>query len=211
MIKVDVTLCGPVSRSAEVKKNKDGGDFIAFSVGYPAVGRDKSTCNVDIHVSSDGGASEAKMFTTGRKVSVPGTLTIRKKGDRVYYNLRASAVPALINNSTEDSLKGTAHYEGKTSKRELRMSKDKKGQEYIGFSGWSKDKEKDSDAVGFIWFNFMCFHPTDEQKALIKPDTYLAIDGDFELASYNGKIDNNITVRNVKPVDFGANGKENKK
>lgn len=43
------------------------------------------------------------MFTTGRKVSVPGTLTIRKKGDRVYYNLRASAVPALVNNSTEDS------------------------------------------------------------------------------------------------------------
>ena len=204
MIKVDCTLCGAISRSAEVKTNKEGNPFLAFSVSYPAIGRDKSSCNVEIHVSSDGDQQAASTFTTGRKVSVRGTLTIRKKGDNVYYNLRTDSLPALVSNTTEDTLKGTAHYEGKTSKRDLRISKDKNGKEYIGFSGWSKDKEKDSDEVAFIWFNFMCFHPNDDMKALIKPDTYLAIDGDFELASYNGKIDNNITVKSVKPVDFDA-------
>lgn len=73
------------------------------------------------------------MFTTGRKVSVAGTLTIRKKGYNTYYNLRASGVPAIVPNSTEDSLKGTAHYEGKTSKKALEEKKDKKGRDFIGF------------------------------------------------------------------------------
>jgi hypothetical protein len=212
MIKVECTLCGTVSRSAEVKTNKDGGKFIAFAVNFLAVGRnDKSTCNLEIHVSSDGDSQEASMFTTGRKVSVAGTLTIRKKGDNTYYNLRASGVPAIVPNSTEDSLKGTAHYEGKTSKKALEEKKDKKGRDFIGFSGWSKDKEKDSDSVAFIWFNFMCFHPTEEQKALIKPETYLAIDGDFEINSYKGKIDNNIRVHAVKPVEFPKDKKKEDK
>lgn len=202
MFKGDITLCGSISRTAELKKNKDGGEFIVFSVKYPAVGRDKSVSDIVIMVSANGGKQETSVYTTGRKVSVKGTLTIRKKDDKVFYNLRAESEPALVNPTEEDSLEGTVHFEGKTSKKPIRTGCDKNGQEYLGFSAWSKDKERNSENPAFVWFNFMYFHPTDEHKALIKPDTYLAIDGDFQLRSYNGKPDNNITVHDVKPVEF---------
>lgn len=210
MFKGDVTLCGTISRSAEVKKNSQNEEFITFSVKYPAKGRDGETADVEFNVSADGSKESASVFTTGRKVSVKGILYIRNRGGKIYYNLRAEGEPALVSSSQEESLEGDVDFFGKVGKdkqgkdgkiREaVRIRKDKNGKEFVSFSGWISDTDKDSnnnDRQNYTWFNFLLFHPTDEQKAVIKPGSWLDITGKLQLSVYKGRISHDVIVDTV--------------
>lgn len=209
MIKGEITLCGSIAHTAEVKKSSDNHEFISFPVKIKAVGRDGSEQEVEIGVSADGGKQSTSVYTTGRRVSVKGTLTVRKSGDKTFYNLRAESEPALVSSTEEDSLEGTVTFSGKTGKRDISVRKDKKGSEYVSFQAFSKDKDKDGNAT-FIWFNFMLFHPKDEEKDILKPQTWLDVEGEFKISSYKGRLSNDVVVTSVKEHvwDDSKSGKE---
>ena len=210
MIKGEITLCGTIARTAEVKKSSEVHEFISFPVKYKAVGRDGSEQEVEITVSADGGKQSTSVFTTGRRISVKGTMTIRKLGDKLYYNLRSESEPALVSSTEEDVLEGTMHFEGKTGKKDITSRKDKKGREFIPFQGFDKGKDGSGNPE-FIWFNFLLFHPTDEQKAVLKPSTWMDVDGEYSLTSYKGRLSNDVVVSavGVHAWDDSKDGKNN--
>lgn len=104
MIKCNVTMCGTISRVATVRTNSENKVFTAFAVNCVVPAKSGINKTVEISVAKDGEDNELKNCALGQRVNVSGTLTFKKRGDNLYFNLSASEV--TLSASNEDSIKG---------------------------------------------------------------------------------------------------------
>ena len=124
MIKCNVTVGGTISRVATVRTNNEGKVFTAFAVNCVIPAKSCINKTVEISIAKDGEDNELKNYAIGQRVNVSGTLTFKKRGDNLYFNLSASDVS--LSASNEDSIKGEMHFRGKTGKH-IEEKTDKKG------------------------------------------------------------------------------------
>ena len=148
MIKCNVSACAAINRAASVKNVKDN-SFLTFGITIPVEGRDGSKKDLEVSVSVDGDKSKASVYAVGRRLNISGTMTVRKKGGKTYFNLRADSAE-LANSKSENFIEGTMEFRGKIGKKGVEVKTDKKEKTYKAFSAFSSDK--DGDNVEFLYF-----------------------------------------------------------
>mgnify|MGYP006381681729 FL=1 len=88
MIKCDVTICGTVSKAAQVRNNKDGKPFTTFGVAVVILNPQGINKTVEISVIKDG-AENTTDYVAGNRIEMTGTLMFRKREDTLYFNFSA--------------------------------------------------------------------------------------------------------------------------
>lgn len=195
MIKCEVTCCGIISRSAEVKENKETQEkFLSFKMKCPVKDRSGETKELEISVSMPGDKGQAQLYTQGRRVRVSGTMFPRKRKDAVYFNLRNTGGDILCNSKDEDSLDGTMEFTGKIGKKGVDVRTDRKGNTYKAFSAFSS--EKDGDNREFTWVRFMYFEPK-ENEDFLKADALVECKGDLRLGVFRDAISLECLLKEV--------------
>lgn len=195
MIKCNLNVCAVICRAANVKEGKDGNSFLSFNVKLPIEGRDGSSKELEMSVSADGDKSKASVYAAGRRVNLTGTLMVRKKGGKIYYNFRAESV-SIANSKDADRIEGTMMFRGKIGKKGVDVKTDKNNDTYKAFSAFSTDK--DGDKVEFTWIRFLYFNPKDGEDFLTA-DAYIEVEGDLQLGVFKDDISLDCRVSEVKP------------
>lgn len=197
MIKCNVSACAAINRAASVKNVKDN-SFLTFGIKIPVEGRDGSKKDLEISVSIDGDKSKASVYAVGRRLNISGTMTVRKKGGKTYFNLRADSAE-LANSKSENFIEGTMEFRGKIGKKGVEVKTDKKEKTYKAFSAFSSDK--DGDNVEFTWVRFLYFNPKDGEDFL-QANTYVECKGDLQLGVYKDEISLDCRVSEVAPWEL---------
>lgn len=111
MIKCNVTVCGVIGRDASVRKNKEEKEFLVFPlrVQIPATGGGHT---IEVDVRKEGCQEEAAGYRNGSRVEVRGTMYLKRRGDKLYFNLFADEI---CNAATDDAdcVKGELVFRGK--------------------------------------------------------------------------------------------------
>lgn len=129
MIKCNVTVCGTVSRQAQIRANKEGKQFISFGVKVVIPAKSGINKTIEISVAKDTDSQgEAVNYPVGSRIEVAGVLQFHKKGDIVYYNLSATGVNNF-NASSQDAITGSMEFRG-TIGKQVDVKTDKKGNPY---------------------------------------------------------------------------------
>ena len=197
MIKCNVSICAAISRAASVKNGKDS-SFLTFGIKVPVEGRDGSKKDLEVSVSLDGDKSKASVFAVGRRVNLSGTLMVRKKGGKTYFNLRAESAE-LANSKSDNFIEGTMEFRGKIGKKGVEEKTGKKEKAYKAFSAFSSDK--DGDNVEFTWVRFLYFNPK-EGEDFLQANTYVEVKGDLQLGVYKDEISIDCRVSEVAPWEL---------
>lgn len=92
MIKCNVTVCGIINRDATTRTNKEGKPFFTFPLQIMVPATDGQEKPVEIDVSKDGGQEEASCYRKGSRVEIDGTMYLKHRGDRTYFNLFANEI-----------------------------------------------------------------------------------------------------------------------
>ena len=90
MIKCNVTVCGIINCDATTRTNKEGKPFFTFPLQIMVPATDGQGKPVEIDVSKDGGQEEASCYRKGSRVEIDGTMYLKHRGDRTYFNLFAN-------------------------------------------------------------------------------------------------------------------------
>ncbi len=187
MIKCNVTLAGTITRSAQMRTNKDGKAFLAFCVSVVIPAKTGINKTFEISVAKDGGMDELSGHTTGNRVELVGVLTFHKKDDALFLNMSATGINTF-NAPAEDSVKGEIEFRG-TVGNKIEEKTDKKGKPYLVFSAFSS--EKNGDNYSFTWVRFMQFGQG--KPEWMQGKTGIDAKGELQLSIYNDRLD--ITCR----------------
>lgn len=153
MIKCNVTVCGTIGREAASRTGKEGKTFLSFPLRVAIQGKDGQSETVEIGVSRDGGQDEAAGYRKGSRIEATGTMYLKRRGERLYFNLFADRiVPAAAD--AADAIEGEMSFRGKAGKN-IEERKDKNGKPYTVFSAFSA--EKTEDGFEYQWVRFLCF------------------------------------------------------
>ncbi len=205
MIKCEVTLCAVIDRQAQARQGKDGQQFVSFGVKVPVSGRDGAKSDLPISVSVDGDKGKASVYSTGRRVEVKGILTFRKKGENIYFNLRAESVE-LVKTTEADTIDGEMHFQGKIGKDRpdkpaVDSRTDKKGNPFQTFSAYSSEKEGENRE--YLWVRFLNFSPNNEE--FVKAEAFVEVKGQLQLGVFNNKLDIGCRVKEIHPWTIQSN------
>ena len=152
MIKCNVTVCGVIGRDASVRKNREEKEFMAFPlrVQIPATG---GRHTIEVDVRKECSQEEATGYRNGSRVEVRGTMYLKRRGDKLYFNLFADEI---CNAATDDAdcVKGELAFRGKVGQN-IEEKRDKKDQPYTVFSAFSA--EKVDDGFEYQWVRFFCW------------------------------------------------------
>lgn len=187
MIKCNVTVCGIIGRDATLRTDKEGKTFFTLPLRMTVPGTDGQNKPVEIDVSKDGGREEASGYRSGSRVEVAGTMYLKHRGDRIYFNLFANEIRD-VSADAADALKGDMSFRGKVGKS-IEEKKDKNGKEYVQFSAFST--EKVDDGFEYQWVRFFCFGR--QREEWLQPGVKVEAKGEMGLSAYNGKL--NVSCR----------------
>ena len=115
MIKCNVTVCGTIGRNASARTNKEGNSFLSFPLRVTIPDRDGQNEVIEISVSKDGSQEEASGYRNGSHVEITGTLFLKRRGDKLYFNLFADRIDPVASD-TADFLKEIWHFAVKWAK-----------------------------------------------------------------------------------------------
>ena len=191
MIKCNVIICGSICRDASVRTGKDGKEFVSFPLQVSVPGKDGNGGSLEISVSKDGGQDEANGFKYGSRAKVAGTLFLKRRGEKLYFNLSADSV-SLFDVGNMDSFKGQMVFRGKTGQH-IEERKDKSGKPYQMFSAFSA--EKVNDGFEYQWVRFFCFGK--EKEEWLRPGVKVDVKGEMSLSLYDGKPDISCRVEEL--------------
>ena len=191
MIKCNVTLCGTISRDASVRTGKDGKEFVSFPLQVSIPGKNGNDGNMEVSVSKDGGQDTVHEYRYGSRAKVTGTLLLKRRGEKLYFNLSADSVD-LSDAGNTDSVKGQMVFRGKTGKH-IEERKDKTGKPYLMFSAFST--EKVNDGFEYQWVRFFCFGK--EKEEWLQPGVKVDAKGEMSLSLYDGKPDISCRVEEL--------------
>lgn len=180
MIKSEATVCGTISRSAEMRNSKDGKPFMKFTMNVEFEDNGNRR-HVEVHVYRDGTYEQYLAdYQVGTRVSVKGQLNFYKKDEELVFNIRAQEIG--LQPEEEDTITGNLDFMGVFGKSIYERS-DRKGRPYLTFSAYSTDKK--GDEYSFTWINFMQFNHGKE--SWMQPGNGAEIHGDLEISVFNGR------------------------
>lgn len=195
MIKCNVTICGTISRAAQMRTNKEGKPFLAFGVGVVIPAKSGINKTVEISIAKDKATQdEIASYVVGSRIEVVGTLTFHKKDDALYLNLSATGIN-MFDASADDSIKGDMEFRG-TVGNKIESKNDKKGNPYCVFSAFSSEKsgqdENGSPIYDYTWVRFMHFGQS--QQDWMQPKTGIDAKGELQIGVFNERLDINCRV-----------------
>ena len=202
MIKCNVTVCGIVAGSAAMRTSKEGKPFLAVPVKVAVPAKSGIGKTIEISVRKDSTEADVADYRAGARIGVTGVLTLKQRGDRLYFNLSASEVD-FSPETGEDSVTGEMEFRGKVGKR-IDERTDRKGNPYLQFSAHST--EKVGESFESIWVRFFRFDA--EHEAWLQPGCRVQVKGELNLSAYNGNLNIACKVAEmaeaVKP-EYNAN------
>lgn len=182
MIKCNVTVCGIVAGNAAMCTNKEGKSFLAVPVKVAVPVKSGSGMTVEISVRKDGSETEIANYRVGERIGMTGVLTLKKRGDRLYFNLSASEID-FSPERAEDMLTGRMEFRGRVGKN-IGQHTDKKGNPYIQFSAHST--EKVDEGFESIWVRFFRFDA--EREEWLRPGCRVQVKGELNISAYEGRL-----------------------
>lgn len=87
MIKCNVTVCGVIGRDASIRTNKEGKTFLVFPLRVMIPDTDGKTMPIEVDVSKDTAGKEVSKYRNGSRIEVSGTMYLKHRGDKLYFNL----------------------------------------------------------------------------------------------------------------------------
>lgn len=182
MIKCNVTVCGIVAQQATMRTSKEGKPFLAVPVKVVVPARNGSDKTIEISVRKDGSEADIADYRVGERIEVTGTLTLKQRGDKLYFNLSADDVD-FSPKTDEDAVTGEMEFRGKVGKR-IDERTDKKGNPYLQFSAHST--EKVGESFESIWVRFIRFDA--KREAWLQPGCRVQVKGEVSLSAYNDSL-----------------------
>lgn len=181
MIKCNVTLNGVISRAATMRSGSEGKQFIGFSVKVIIPGKTGNK-EVEVSVSKDGTEAEAAMFTMGTRIEATGTLTFKKREEKLYLNFRCENAN-LSPQHDKSGIEGSLEFKG-TIGKQVEEKTDRKGKAYITFSAFSA--EKTGEDFSYTWVRFIRF--SSQKESFLSPKSKICVKGQLELSAYYDNI-----------------------
>ena len=194
MIKCNVTVCGIVAQQAAMRTSKEGKPFLAVPVKVVVPARNGSDKTIEISVRKDGSEADIADYRVGERIEVTGTLTLKQRGDKLYFNLSADDVD-FSPKTDEDAVTGEMEFRGKVGKR-IDERTDKKGNPYLQFSAHST--EKVGESFESIWMRFIRFDA--EREAWLQPGCRVQVKGEVSLSAYNDSLNISCKVAEMSEV-----------
>lgn len=191
MIKCNVTACGVIGRDASTRTGKEDKTYLSFPLRVAIQGKDGQNGTIEISVSKDGNEEETAGYRSGSRVEVTGTMYLKRRGDKLYFNLFAERIGLT---DTADSITGEISFRGKTGKN-IEERKDKNDKPYTVFSAFST--EKVDDGFEYQWVRFFCFNGSREEW--LQPGTKMEAKGEMAVSLHNGKPDISCRVEELAP------------
>lgn len=191
MIKCNVTVCGVIGYDASVRTNKEGKSFVAFPLRVMVPVSDGQSEKIEISVRKDDGQEEVSAYRNGSRVEVKGTMYLKRRGDKLYFNLFADSIGAT---EATDSVQGEMNFRGKVGQN-IEERKDKKDKPYTMFSAFSA--EKVDDGFEYQWIRFFCFGK--EREEWLQHGVRIEAKGEMSLSVHNGKPDLSCRVEELAP------------
>lgn len=191
MIKCNVTVCGVIGYDASVRTNKEGKSFVAFPLRVMVPVPDGQSEKIEISVRKDDGQEEVSAYRNGSRVEVKGTMYLKRRGDKLYFNLFADSIGAT---EAADSVQGEMNFRGKVGQN-IEERKDKKDKPYTMFSAFSA--EKVDDGFEYQWVRFFCFGK--EREEWLQHGVRIEAKGEMTLSVHNGKPDLSCRVEELAP------------
>ena len=182
MIKCNVTICGVVSKAATCRNDKNGRPVVDFAVNVVIPAKSGINKTIEVNVCKDGTLDDVLGIALGARIEVAGTLTLKKRGDNLYFNLAATGINAATL-ANEDSITGQMEFRGKTGKQ-IEEKTDKKGRPFIAFNAFSAEKVQ--DGFEYTWVRFIRFDH--EREAWLQPSMKITAKGTLELSVYNDRL-----------------------
>lgn len=192
MIKCNVTINAVISRNAEMRDLKEGGQIMSFSVALNLPAYKGEPLKQEIYVLMDAEAFDVPHFTIGKRVELSGELTFKKRGERVYLNLSANSFNFDFA-TQDDAVSGTINFRGGIGKNIVEKP-DKKGNPMIMFTGYSAEKYKDT--FEYLWVRFLGFNMSREEW--LQPKVKADVTGTLELTAYEGRLSIGCRVTEMK-------------
>ena len=191
MIKCNVTACGIISRDASTRTNKEEKTFLSFPLRVAIPTKDGRHETVEISVNKDGTQEETANSRNGSRAEVSGTMYLKRRGEKLYFNLFADRI-VLAPANTADSLKGEMSFRGKVGKN-IEERKDKNDKPYTVFSAFSA--EKVDDGFEYQWVRFFSFNK--QREEWLQPGARVDAKGEMSVSVHNGKTDISCRVEEL--------------
>ena len=129
-------------------------------------------------------------YRNGLRVEVAGTLFLKRRGEKLYFNLFADRIgPAA---DIADSIKGELSFRGKVGKN-IEERKDKKDKSYTMFSAFSTEKVDEN--FEYQWVRFFCFDR--QREEWLQPGVKVEAKGEMTVSVHNGKPDISCRVEEL--------------
>ena len=190
MIKCNITACGTIGRDASMRTTKEEKTFLTFPLRVVLQGKDGRNETVEISVSKEGGQKKVSGYRNGLRVEVAGTLFLKRRGEKLYFNLFADRIgPAA---DIADSIKGELSFRGKVGKN-IEERKDKKDKSYTMFSAFSTEKVDEN--FEYQWVRFFCFDR--QREEWLQPGVTVEAKGEMTVSVHNGKPDISCRVEEL--------------
>ena len=192
MIKCNVTINGTIGNAAKMRTDKEGHQYVSFPVSVVLPAKSGINKTVEVSVSMNGSEADCAKYPAGKRVEMQGTLTLRKRGDALYFNFMANTV-TLDPKDSKDKIEGDMEFRGSLGSKDIVMKNDKKGNPYSIFSGFST--EKIGETFEFIWVRFVRF--SGDKEAFLQPKAKVNVKGIAEFGVYNDKVDISCRVSEI--------------
>ena len=202
MIKAEVNVTGTVKRSADIRTDRNNNPYLSFIMTVCLPDAKQTNHSIDVFVSLPNARQEdVATYTEGVRVTVSGSMDVRKKGEDLQFYLQANLI-ATENIADLDAISGTMTFRGHLKKENVYEQKtDKNGHPFIVFSAYSSEKVGD----GFVstWVNFMRFPEKDADINTIIPGwmqskAHVDITGDLQVSSFGGAVRLSCRVKDMQ-------------
>ena len=200
MIKAEVNITGTVRRSASIRTDRNNQPYVSFLMSV-SLADGTGTKDISVFVSLlQAQQSDLSLYTEGRRVTVSGTMDIRRKDDALSFYLTARLV-TVENVPALDTISGTLSFRGYLKKENIFEERtSKNGRPYLLFSAYSSEKVGD----GFVstWVTFMRFPEKNATIESITPDwlrprAHVDITGDLRISFYKDAPSLSCIVREM--------------
>ena len=129
MIKLNLTICGTITKAAQMKTNKEGKPFLSFEMSTVIPSKNGQDKTIIFSVAQDGSKSkDIANYALNKRAEITATGYTHKKGDNLFWNLSCETINFLTPDE-KDTFKGTIEFRGTIGKK-IMSGKDKKEKPY---------------------------------------------------------------------------------
>ena len=202
MIKAEVNVTGTVKRNAGIRTDRNNNPYLSLILTVCLPDAKQTNHSIDVLVSLPNAHQEdVATYTEGMRISVSGSLDIRKRGEELQFYLTGNLI-STENVADLDAIGGTMTFRGHLKKENVYEEKsDKNGHPFIVFSAYSAEKVGESFVS--TWVSFMRFPEKDADISTIIPDwmrskAHVDITGDLHVSSFGGVVRLSCRVKDMQ-------------